>query len=94
MTPSTVQLKGASKANLVNGNAARSSSDVQLQDVVERGVIAHWEGFESVSYDILYRQVPCYQQAEILLALAYVWRNKVSMLLCSSVGSKATKAAF
>ncbi len=94
MTPSTVQLEVASGANVVNGSAARSSSDVQLQDVVERGVIAHWEGFESVSYDILYRQVPCYQQAEILLALAYAWRNKVSTQLRSSVGSKATKAAF
>ena len=94
MTPSTVQLNVASETNLVNGNAARSSSDVELQDVVERGIIAHWEGFESVSYDILYRQVPCCQQAETLLALAYVCRNEVSTQLCSLVGSKATKAAF
>lgn len=94
MTPSTVQLKAASEANLVNGNAAGSSTDVDLQDVVERGVIAHWEGFESVSYDILYRQVPCCQQAGTVPALVYVWRNEVSTQLCSSVGSKATKAAF
>ncbi len=64
VTPSTVQLEVGNGASLVNGNAASGSSDRQLQDIVERGVIAHWEGFESVSYDILYRQVSGQEHAK------------------------------
>ena len=59
VAPSAVQLTsvGLAAAEGSNGSAATSNSDAACQDVVERGAVAHWEGFESICYDLLYNQV-------------------------------------
>ncbi|KAK9842049.1 hypothetical protein WJX81_005988 [Elliptochloris bilobata] len=69
VTPSAVELGSSGRGALdsVNDHAASASAS---QDVVDRGVVTHWEGFESMCYDILYRQLGWEQGDEGSLLVA------------------------
>ena len=100
VAPSAVQLEsaGAAAADGSNGSAASSCSDAACQNVVERGAVAHWEGFEAVCYDILYNQVlpclcaPLYACWVCAIALRQTWQL-THYPRRSSAGSRATRAA-
>ena len=66
VTPSAVEQVSAGVADACNGSAATSGSDAASQSIIERGAVAHWEGFEAVCYDILYNQVlPCLPRSSL-----------------------------
>ena len=99
MAPSAVELVSAGVAGYSSGSAASSSSDAASQSIIERGAVAHWEGFEAVCYDILYNQVlPCLTGSSLM---PLWWTHQLvqnahqltCFLLCSLVGSRATRAA-
>lgn len=91
VTPASVRLDAASGTTGITSNGG-GDCDGLVQSVVERGTVAHWEGFESLAYDILYRQ------ARLCAAAGCNKFNGSGALKCcvglrSWAGSKETRAA-
>ncbi len=84
VTPASVRLDAASGANGISSNGG-SDGDELVQSVVERGTVAHWEGFESLAHDILYRQAR---------ALRSCWLQQSSLWECTEVLCEAAQLGW